>query len=136
MGRGGLELLAAVEVIRADPQVLAARVGLDAFLLELGREHFRLRIPESDKCAMVVACATYRNKRFQNNFLLEAVIAYARDPELERDFEPGERLEGRQHRRRGLEPRVPARAEARRVGPLVSEDVLLGEPAGVERAQA
>src|SRR3954468_6766401 len=136
MGRCDLELVAGVEEIGADVQIFAARGGFEPFPLELRRDHFRLWIPESDKRAMVLACGFHWKKRFQNGFLLQVVLAYALDAQLERHLEARERLEGRQHRRRGLEPRVASGSEAWRLRPLVGEHVLLGEPAGVERAQA
>ncbi len=67
--------------------------------------------------------------------LLRKVIrAKAGDAGSQREFQPGERLDRREHRRRGFEPRVAARSESRRVGTPVAERVFFREPAGVERA--
>src|SRR5262249_61739938 len=105
-----LELDARVQYVRAYPQVLAARVGLDPLACELRRERVRFWIPERDKRAMVLPFAVDRQEGLQEPFLGQAVFADALHANLERDFQPGERLKRRQHRRRGLDPRLPTPA--------------------------
>ena len=80
--------------------------------------------------------AALAEQRDEPSLQRERMRAQPRDAERQREHLPRARLVERQHRRRRFEPGVAARGEARRIGTRVGERRLLGEPAGVERAQA
>ena len=114
LDRGRLEVAARIEDVRAEAQVLAARVGLHLALAQLAREHLRAGMLERHERAVLVAGAfERRQQRGQELLLLEVVLADALDAELERELEAGERLDRREHRRRGFEPGVAARRRTR-----------------------
>src|SRR5690242_8826238 len=95
--RRPLQLGGRVEVIGAQPQVLAARICFHAARFQLLAKHRRLGVADGQESAVVGAFARGLGKQRGEQLLLHEVVRpYALDPELERELEAGERLEGGQ----------------------------------------
>ena len=105
-------------------------------LMTNASDRLRARVPQGDERAVLRAGAEQAgNPRGEDLLLLEVVRADALDAELQGEFQPGERLDRREHRRRRFEPGVASGGESRRIRSCVGKRRLLREPAGVERAQ-
>src|SRR5689334_16042307 len=92
--RRPLQLGARIKVVRAEPQVLAARIGLDAAHTQVLGQLERVRMAHGEKGAVVAVFALrLRQQRLEQRLLDEVVGADAPYAELERQLEAGQRLE-------------------------------------------
>lgn len=102
--RSMLDLGIGVEDVRADAQVLAARVNLYPFLVQLRCYRARLGVRDGEEGAVSVADARspdapLEEERGQPALLRQVVLAQPFDAEFEGELETGERLHRREHRR-------------------------------------